>query len=135
MGPSIKAFLSKEDCAIGTTPTTIALSESRGWFSRRDSTPFAILSFRLETTQDIGSPAQIIRHHVLGYFADDTAQENKFKYFDLPFSFPTKVSVKNFTKEIESLVQTLEKFVLARPCSFNPLTLCSVPRFVVFWCS
>ena len=65
--------------------------------------------------QDIGSPAQIIRHHVLGHFTDDAANENKFQYFDLPFSFSTKASIKDFKKEIESLIQTLEKYVLARP--------------------
>jgi hypothetical protein len=81
--------------------------------------------------QDLGSPGQIIRHHVLGYFANDAAQEHKFQYFDLPFSFAMKVSIKDFKKEIESLVQTLEKFVLARPCSFSLLTLLSVPKFTV----
>jgi hypothetical protein len=82
--------------------------ETRGWFSRADSTPFAILSFRLVTMSENGSPVRAVQDHILAYFTDDQIQNRTVELFDLPFSLGMKTAVKTFKTEAVALARDLK---------------------------
>jgi hypothetical protein len=100
-----QAFLRDDFTPATPHPTPIACLESRGWFARADSTPFAIINFRLSTMTDLGHPPRIVQNYVQAYFADASG----LQFFEELFSFDKKTSIKDFERRVKDLVQNLQK--------------------------
>jgi hypothetical protein len=105
----LQAFLHENLTPATPKPTSIACLESRGWFARADSTPFAIISFRLSTMSDLGHPPRIIEKYVETYFADSQQDHSAsgFEFFEELFSFENKTSIRNFAHQASSLTRKL----------------------------
>ena len=98
----------KDELPSSDRPTEIAAIERRGWFTRSDSTSFAILSLRLETISDKGFPPRAVAYHLAPYFNDDHTRR-ALEYLDFPFSLPTKTAMTAFKSKMVVLARHLKE--------------------------
>jgi hypothetical protein len=94
--------------------------ESRGWFSRADSSHFAIISFRLASVDDAGHPPRIVESFLKSYFSADAGMASCLHYYDLTFSLEKAKPIKDFSRKAELMTEELIRFVSV-PSIFAPL--------------
>ena len=111
-----QAFLDGMSQPLSLRPTDIAALESRGWFSRADSSQFAIISFRLASVDDSGHPPRLVESHLKSYFAFSVDPPGRFHYYDVTFSLEKTVNITEFKRTVANLVSDLDKSVLSSPC-------------------
>jgi hypothetical protein len=102
----LKAFLFSDGATATAEPTSVACLESRGWFTRADSTPFAIVSFRLSTMTDHGHPPRIVQSYLQSYF---TEVPSACQYFQVLFSIDSDKAVKDIGRVVTNLIRKLKK--------------------------
>jgi hypothetical protein len=103
----VQAFW-RDDSPADKQLTQISAIERRGWFTRSDTTPFAILSLRLATMSDKGFPPRAIAHHISPYYSENDPQRS-FEFFDFPFTFLTKAAIKDFKNDMATLAGHLKQ--------------------------
>jgi hypothetical protein len=58
---------------------------------------------------DKGSPPHAVQHHVQIYFDNDQHPQQSFEYFDYPFAFPSKTTIKGFKSSMVALSRHLKQ--------------------------
>ena len=97
----------KNNISATDLPTNVACLGSRGWFTRADSTPLAIISFRLAGMSDRSFPPRGVAHHLETCYNDDIRQRRTLEYFDFPFDFSSDSAIKAFKKDMSALARHL----------------------------
>ena len=85
--------------------------ESCDWFSRADSSQFAIISFRLVSVDDAGHPPRIVESFVKSYFTANAEAASHLHYYDLTFSLEKAKSIKDFCRQTELMTEELSRCV------------------------
>ena len=96
---------------LSSVPATISVLESCCWFSRADSSHFAIISFCLITVDDTGHPPRIVESFVKSYFSANAVSASCLHYYDLTFSLEKPKLVKDFCRQAELMAEELIRFV------------------------
>jgi hypothetical protein len=104
-----QAFLDISHPHLTPHLTVIYSLESQGWFSRADSTSFAILSIKLESMDDHGSPPRLVENHVKMYFSRTYDSQRALHFYDVTFSFSMLTDIREYTRRTVAIVTELKQ--------------------------